>query len=572
MAEVQDKTINALDEATIINSEDITPIVQAVGSNYVTKKAELGDIGDHIATDMTFPGLQTTSKNLVGAINEASQNGGASEITELDDVNINSSTLANGDALVYDSTSSKWVNGEVTPGAVDLSDLGDVAISSPSNDQVLKYNDTSGKWENGAGGGGGASSLDDLSDVDISSPTADQVLKYDSDSGKWVNGTGGGVSSLDDLTDVDITTPSANQVLKYNDVSGKWENTAESTGVSDLDDLTDVSISSPTDGQVLTYDSNSSTWVNRSGGSGSGGHTIVDSAGTDLAQRANLQFKGAYSEDNSTDDTTEVNVIRNMTKAEFDLLSDDEKVGIINVTDITGNSENEFQPVVYSTDEREIGVWADGRPLYQKTISMGTLPNMTTKAVEHGISNIDVTAIVSLMAMASNGTYAMFPRIHDSQVNAQIFFEVNSTYITCYGRGQDQSGWTSCYVTIQYCKTTDTAGSGTWTPQGVPAVHYSTDEQVVGTWIDGSTIYEKSFSFNTTTFPTGWNWFSLNFTCDSVVTAEVNVKDSITPYLYTQMPICVDNGNGKIGIYNNLGGNLGTTSGYIIIRYTKVST
>ena len=102
--------------------------------------------------------------------------------------------------------------------------------------------------------------------------------------------------------------------------------------------------------------------------------------------------------------------------------------------------------------------------------------------------------------------------------------------------------------------------------------NYSTIEHVVGTWVDGSTIYERSFSFNTTTFPTGWNWFSLNFTCNSIVTAEVNVKDLVTPYLYTQMPICVDNSNGKIGIYNNLGGYLGTTNGYITVRYTKTVT
>ena len=48
------------------------------------------------------------------------------------------------------------------------------------------------------------------------------------------------------------------------------------------------------------------------------------------------------------------------------------------------------------------------------------------------------------------------------------------------------------YLTMQYTKTTDTAGSGKWTPQGVPAIHYSTDEQVIGTWIDGSTLYEKT--------------------------------------------------------------------------------
>lgn len=69
------------------------------------------------------------------------------------------------------------------------------------------------------------------------------------------------------------------------------------------------------------------------GGGGSGGHTILDNSGTALTQRANLQFKGAYSEDNSGDDTTEVNVVRSMTKAQYNQLSAAEKVGIINVTD-----------------------------------------------------------------------------------------------------------------------------------------------------------------------------------------------------------------------------------------------
>lgn len=69
------------------------------------------------------------------------------------------------------------------------------------------------------------------------------------------------------------------------------------------------------------------------GGGGSGGHEIIDNSGTALTQRTNLQFKGAYSEDNSGDDTTEVNVVRSMTKAQYNQLSSDEKVGMINVTD-----------------------------------------------------------------------------------------------------------------------------------------------------------------------------------------------------------------------------------------------
>lgn len=69
------------------------------------------------------------------------------------------------------------------------------------------------------------------------------------------------------------------------------------------------------------------------GGGGSGGHTILDNEGDALTQRDNLQFVGAYSEDAST--KTVVNVVRSMTQAQFNQLSSDEKVGLINVTDAT---------------------------------------------------------------------------------------------------------------------------------------------------------------------------------------------------------------------------------------------
>lgn len=104
-------------------------------------------------------------------------------------------------------------------------------------------------------------------------------------------------------------------------------------GSSTLAGLNDVDIDDQTlsDGQVLKYDSAEDKWINDD--EGAGGHTIVSDDGTDLTQRAKLQFIGAYSEDNSVDDTTEVNVVRNMTRAQFNQLSADEKTGLINITD-----------------------------------------------------------------------------------------------------------------------------------------------------------------------------------------------------------------------------------------------
>lgn len=66
---------------------------------------------------------------------------------------------------------------------------------------------------------------------------------------------------------------------------------------------------------------------------GSGGHTILDDDGTALSEEDNLQFVGVYSEDDSVNDTTKVNIVREMTEAQYDLLSADEKKGIIRITD-----------------------------------------------------------------------------------------------------------------------------------------------------------------------------------------------------------------------------------------------
>ena len=179
-----------------------------------------------------------------------------------------------------------------------------------------------------------ATNLSDLRDVDIDEATLDdnQVLTYDEETEKWVNAEGGsgGSSTFADLDDVSLSNLQNGQVPKWNSTTEKWENADESGG-------------------------------------GSGGHTIIDDGGTSLTQRSSLQFKGAYSEDNSTDEITEVNVVREMTKDEFDLLSDDEKAGLINITD---EAENGFYHE-YSTSEQIVGKWIDGSTLYEKTVTTG---------------------------------------------------------------------------------------------------------------------------------------------------------------------------------------------------------
>ena len=95
------------------------------------------------------------------------------------------------------------------------------------------------------------------------------------------------------------------------------------------------------------------------GGSGSGGHVIEDTNGTALTQRADLQFVGVYTEDDSANDRTKVNVVRTMTKAQMDALSAAEKVGFIRTSD---EADNPYQSNSWHTLETATGSTAVSLP------------------------------------------------------------------------------------------------------------------------------------------------------------------------------------------------------------------
>lgn len=135
------KSISQLTTAEQTTSSDLFETSIPNGPlGYLSRKVSLDTIADYIGNDHLFSSdLQTTDKTLTGAINEAAQSGGGASIEEMtqaeynaltpeqkadgtlraisdattsisdiDDVNITSA--ADGDALIYDSTSSKWVN------------------------------------------------------------------------------------------------------------------------------------------------------------------------------------------------------------------------------------------------------------------------------------------------------------------------------------------------------------------------------------------------------------------------------------------------------------------------------
>ena len=221
----------------------------------------------------------------------------------------------------------------------------------------------------------------------------------------------------------------------------------------------------------------------------------------------------------------------------------------------TGTTHSKFQPVIYSTEEREIGVWKDGKPLYEKTFyyegNIGT--NSTTEIAD--LSSLNPDTILPIKTTIDEAGWAVLDlpcegfRLQISYTNKKASL-INSSTLSFQPARVN--------FVVQYTKTTDTAGSGQWTPQGVPAVHYSTEEQIIGTWIDGKTLYQKTIiSTDTLNYGQRSNLSTGITDADEIVsiTGSASYKDHNT---YMPLPFAEAGTNEivKLGEFNKVNGNV----------------
>ena len=105
----------------------------------------------------------------------------------------------------------------------------------------------------------------------------------------------------------------------------------------------------------------------------------------------------------------------------------------------------------YSTTEHEIGKWIDGSTLYEKTIDCGSLPNTTTKDVNHSISNLGyVVEMIGSGKNPNSGIQIPIPYVYGNTKCLQLY--VDSTIIRLVST-ENLSVYTESYVTLKYTKT-----------------------------------------------------------------------------------------------------------------------
>ena len=187
--------------------------------------------------------------------------------------------------------------------------------------------------------------------------------------------------------------------------------------------------------------------------------------------------------------------------------------------------------LIYSEEEREVGVWTDGKPLYQKSwllnLPSSMRANTGVKFTEASIPELDAVANVEWSIYYSD-KYIGNPVNIFWYSQAQIGYSGQQADGVEFFFGGSYYANQKLLYTCRYTKTTDTPGSGIWTTTGEYAHHYSTDEKVVGTWIDGKTLYEititGNFSGTTFNFDTG-----ITEMRPKIVNISYNRPDAATP-------------------------------------------
>ena len=180
-----------------------------------------------------------------------------------------------------------------------------------------------------------------------------------------------------------------------------------------------------------------------------------------------------------------------LTLAEYEALPDTKLTDGVAyfIKDLNASNVQGYPPLIYSDVEREIGVWRDGKPLYQKTFHTTTPSTAQTIAVIANTTDLNIDEVVVLFGSVTNSSNCPVNWYLDDSNRTACFVNLAKTGIAMWIENSAIAS-TPCNVTIQYTKTIDTAGSGIWNGQGGIAHHYSTTETVVGTWL-GKPLYER---------------------------------------------------------------------------------
>lgn len=332
----------------------------------------------------------------------------------------------------------------------EIAELEDVSLTNLANGEILKYNATTHKWENAEDSGG--------SEVEANpgGTATDTLTKLGIDGTVYeIQGSGGGGSNL--IVDAQIYSLEEKQIGVWVDGRPLYQKTF----------IRNITLSSGS--WVTTGDSilNGKAIAAEVTAIGQGSDTVpvwCEIGADGHIELLNIRGSGQVT-------------ITHYTVRYFKTTD---------AVDSGGFQAYGFTPIIYSTEEREVGVWTDNKPLYAKTYNFNSFVRITNSGAD--ISQyIDNRNDIEILVRGEGFSDDITQAIHSTAL--RVGYSTRGVIMAYCAEGAT----VNC-ITLYYTKITDVAGSGNYTTLGVPAVHYDGNEKIVGTYF-GETLYERTLNF-----------------------------------------------------------------------------
>lgn len=428
-----DKLISQLDSTTSVNTGAMFPLSQTEGGSLKTVKGTVEQIGDYIAKAQDHSTLNTVSKKIIGAINEilasgiegtssgaiASFNDGGdnipvqSFIAEIDEsqIGIDTVEIVRSGKNLFDKTTITrdknmvWGTGEISSSSETGSWVSDFILVKPNATYIA------------------SNSLSQLFAYD-SSKTAVYVWKSSgwSPVGTTGNTLGGSFTIPSGITYIrfsrrntsDIDSDVASFQMEKNSTATTYEpykGTIYTIGLGET--LTQGGSLNVTTGILRRTDTTTKQ--------------LTPTAVTTIAGENNIcANSGDVSFVYFTD---KANEIAELVKTEIASINTDYHI--------------------YSTEEKVVGRWIDGKPIYEKTINCGLLPNNSRNNFA-SLTNVDLLIYMNGFAY-STGNSRPLPFSAGGTNDIRLDYVNGDVGIVTFS---DWSSYTG-YVIVRYTKTTD---------------------------------------------------------------------------------------------------------------------
>ena len=382
--------------------------------------------------------------------------------------------------------------------------IDDISLNNLADGQILKYNATTGKWEN-ASAGTVDTSLVDLNDVSVDNLTDGQIIVWDATAGRWKNAnnspsitvdptptqgsdnavaSGGVYTALQgkaDSSDVptktsDLTNDSGFQTASdvATAISGKVDTSAVGTTVASLTDgkVPASQLPSYVDDVIEAEDAMHFPVTGESGKiyvaldtnktyrwSGSGYVEISESLA--LGETSSTAYAGNKGKANADaidaiKDGTTIDSFSDVESAlddKADASDIPEEMPAVDmsevVTPLPSVMSRRFK---YSTQEQIIGEWIDGKPLYQKVVTVASATNWNAI---YTIENADYIEIATARYYYGE-TGVEWIKLNYTQGNDRLLLATDSNKIVMTIQGFTAGSNNPVNMVLRYTKTTDT--------------------------------------------------------------------------------------------------------------------